>query len=173
MYFYASFYDRFFRDLIDEASVSVVSTDGLTKMMEDIRKNAEIMDEKNEQRFENMNNEMRKKDAKIDDLTNLLHQKDSQLKEYGIRLGILEQKNKSDEFIDLENVKSMLKYFNLEENCTEADIEDAINMRVLEFSPESFVNSSVTQGMSEEEREKMTSQLNRAQEKRLDWKMKK
>lgn len=140
-------------------------------MIEDIRRNTENL-KKNEQRLEDMRKEMEKKEAKIDELQKMIHTKDSKLEDYEIRLGIIEKKTRSNQVIELDNVESMLTYFNLNRNCSEEEIEDAISVRVLEFSPESFVDSSLTQRMTDEEREKITSQLNRAQQILLDWKRK-
>lgn len=97
---------------------------------------------------------------------------ESSLKDIQIRLNIVEKKCKQSNQIDFDDVSSMLTYLNLDESATIADIRDAINIRILEVSSESLVDSGATEDMSSEEREAMTTRLNQIQQKLIEWKSK-
>lgn len=107
--------------------------------------------------------------AKVNEMARI---HESSLKDIQIRLNIVEKKCKQSNLIDFDDVSSMLTYLNLDESATIADIRDAINIRILEVSNESLVDSGATEDMSSEEREAMTTRLNQIQQKLIEWKSK-
>lgn len=73
---------------------------------------------------------------------------------------------------DLNDHQALLSYFGLDENATIDEIRESINIQIMEFSPESLLDSSINDGMTEEEQDQHVSFLNRASVVLASWKNK-
>lgn len=96
--------------------------------------------------------------------------KDVELEKLKIRVAILEQKTKKSSLPSLSDISGLLSYLNLDTNSSLKQIRDAVKLRVYETSPESPVETNVTESMNKEERENLTIYLNQMQCTLIEWK---
>lgn len=96
--------------------------------------------------------------------------KDVEVEKMKIRIAILEQKTKKNGLPSLSDITGLLSYLNLDTNSSLKQIRDAVKLRVYETSPESPIESNVTQDMNIEERENLTIYLNQMQCALIEWK---
>lgn len=94
------------------------------------------------------------------------------LQQTQIRLSILEKKQKKEKLPDLNDLKGLLAYFGLDETAKLDEIRDVINIRIMEVSPESLVESALNEEMDEDQRDEVVSFLNQASVILLQWKSK-
>lgn len=77
---------------------------------------------------------------------------------------MIESKQKQVDLPDLKDISSLLEYFNLSTDCTKCDVNDTINLRLMEISPESIVSQDIFNKISESQCEKLTVFYNKASE---------
>lgn len=111
-----------------------------------------------------MINDLVNDQTKIHDFDKASKQTKIELQKLQTRIAILESKQGEKELSELSNIPKVLDYFNLNLNCTKADINKTINLRLMEMSSESAVSKEIY-GKSElnsEKRERLVIFLNQA-----------
>lgn len=106
-------------------------------------------------------------------LQNELRQKSIEMDETKIRLSILEAKQSKQtkqNRPELNNVPALFEYIGLDVSASINEIRAAINIRILEVSPESMVDSAAMKHMTDEQRDDEYSFLNRASDVLIQWK---
>lgn len=78
------------------------------------------------------------------------------------RMAMIESKQKPADLPDLKDISSLLEYFNLKKDCNKDDVNDTINLRLMEISPESTVSQDIFNNMSEERKEALAISYNQA-----------
>lgn len=101
-------------------------------------------------------------------MTGKLMKVTTDIEELKIRMAIVESKHKPLKMPALDNIEELLRYFRLEKSSSIDDIRNEINIRTLETSSESLVNSGTD--MTDEERDDFVTFLNEAQQVLLKWK---
>lgn len=86
------------------------------------------------------------------------------------RMSILESKVSEKKVPDVTDIPSLLKYFNLPEDCNKATIRNTVNLRLMSVSPGSTLSKEIfSTGMTKEERENLVIDINSALKTLLKW----
>lgn len=90
---------------------------------------------------------LKQNDVEIQTLEKIRHEAEEdskranmEMKKLQTRLAILESKHAEKELPNLTDIPNVLAYFNLNANCTKADINKAVNLRMMEVSSESSIS---------------------------------
>lgn len=134
-------------EMLRKNSQMVKNLDANTEQLTEFRKILEQTkneQKKNEERLKNLEK------AKLE------------IRKVKTRVTMIESKQIRADLPDLKNIDSVLQYFNLTNNCTKTDVNDTINLRLMEISPESTVSREIYNNMTEEEKQDLSTFLNKA-----------
>lgn len=108
---------------------------------------------------------------KIEELDGTKKKMDLEVKKIKTRITMVEAKQPQAQLPDINCIPYLLKFFNLDENCTKNDVNHIINLRIMELSPESTVSNEIfaTCEMTTEKREQCLMFYNNASQKLLKW----
>lgn len=104
----------------------------------------------------------KKNEERLKNLEKAKMQKELEIRKVKTRVTMIESKQIRADLPDLKNIDSVLQYFNLTNNCTMTDVNDTINLRLMEISPESTVSREIYNNMTEEEKQILSTFLNKA-----------
>lgn len=138
-----------------------------TQMVNALNKNKEQLNEIGNF-LEQTQNEQKKNEQRLKVLEQTKMQKEVEFtREFSkvkTRITMIESKQRHTDLPDLRDISSLLQYFNLKKNCTKTEINDTINLRLMETSPESNVSQDIFTSMTEEEKQQLTTFCNNASE---------